>query len=107
MQIYADVTGQPMLIAGSPQAPALGAAISAAVTAGEFGSWTAAQQAMTSVKDKRFPPNPAAHAVYNQLYAIYKELHDAFGGVADARPDLASVMKRLLAIKERTVGVPA
>ncbi len=34
MQIYADVLGQPMLIAGSPQAPALGAAISAAVTAG-------------------------------------------------------------------------
>ena len=33
MQIYADVLGQPMLIAGSPQAPALGAAISAAVTA--------------------------------------------------------------------------
>ena len=36
MQIYADVIGQPMLIAGSSQAPALGAAISAAVTAGEF-----------------------------------------------------------------------
>ena len=34
MQIYADVLGQPMLIAGSSQAPALGAAISAAVTAG-------------------------------------------------------------------------
>ena len=34
MQIYADVIGQPMLIAGSSQAPALGAAISAAVTAG-------------------------------------------------------------------------
>ena len=34
MQIYADVIGQPMLIAGSPQTPALGAAVSAAVTAG-------------------------------------------------------------------------
>ena len=34
MQIYADVIGQPMLIAGSAQTPALGAAISAAVTAG-------------------------------------------------------------------------
>src|SRR5262249_59988541 len=31
MQIYADVIGQPMLIAGSPQTPALGAALSAAV----------------------------------------------------------------------------
>ncbi len=47
MQIYADVLGQPMLIAGSPQAPALGAAISAAVTAGTaaggYDSWTDAQ----------------------------------------------------------------
>ena len=98
MQIYADVIGQPMLIAGSPQAPALGAAISAAVTAGHFESWTAAQQAMTSLKEKRFTPDPAAHAVYNQLYAIYRELHDEFGGVKNA--DLGSVMKRLLEIRK-------
>jgi L-ribulokinase len=97
MQIYADVIGQPMLIAGSPQAPALGAALSAAVTAGEFSTWPDAQRAMTSVKDKRFTPNPAAHAVYNQLYAIYKELHDEFGNVA--KMNLGSVMKRLLEIR--------
>jgi len=97
MQIYADVIGQPMLIAGSPQAPALGAALSAAVTAGEFESWPAAQQAMTSVKDKRFTPNSAAHAVYNQLYTIYTELHDEFGNVKNM--NLGSVMKRLLEIR--------
>ena len=34
MQIYADVLGSPMHLAGSPQTPALGAAISAAVAAG-------------------------------------------------------------------------
>jgi L-ribulokinase len=33
MQIYADVLGHPMLVAGSPQTPALGSAISAAVAA--------------------------------------------------------------------------
>ena len=48
MQIYADVIGQPMLIAGSPQTPALGAAISAAVTAGAaaggYDDWTEAQR---------------------------------------------------------------
>ena len=97
LQIYADVIGQPMLIAGSSQAPALGAAISAAVTAGEHPSWQAAQRAMTSVKEKRFLPDPAANAVYNELYAIYRELHDEFGGVRNA--DLGSVMKRLLAIR--------
>jgi L-ribulokinase len=101
MQIYADVIGQPMLIAGSSQAPALGAAISAAVTAGEHASWQAAQQAMTSVKEQRFLPDPASHAIYNELYAMYRELHDEFGGVRNA--DLGSVMKRLLAIRGRSV----
>jgi hypothetical protein len=45
--------------------------------------------------------------VYDELYGLYRELHDAFGGVASGRPDLASVMKRLLAIKERATGAPA
>lgn len=107
MQIYADVIGQPMLIAGSPQTPALGAAVSAAVTAGGshggYDRWDEAQRRMTSVKSKRFDPNPKAHAVYNDLYGIYRELHDGFGGLPGARPDLGSLMKRLLAIKERSV----
>jgi L-ribulokinase len=104
MQIYADVIGQPMLIAGSAQAPALGAAISAAVTAGEFASWTAAQQAMTSVRDTRFVPNPSAHRVYNELYTIYRELHDEFGNVANM--NLGDVMKRLLAIAGASKDAP-
>jgi L-ribulokinase len=109
MQIYADVLGQPMLVAGSPQTPALGAAVSAAVAAGDaaggYDDWTEAQSRMTALKDKRFDPRPDAHAVYDELYGIYRELHDAFGGVAGARADLGTLMKRLLTIKERAVGV--
>jgi L-ribulokinase len=105
MQIYADVIGHPMLIAGSAQTPALGSAIAAAVTAGEaaggHASFEAAQQKMSSLKEKRFTPNPAAVRVYDELYGIYRELHDSFGGVPDAKADLASLMKRLLAIRER------
>ena len=107
MQIYADVIGQPMLIAGSPQTPALGAAVSAAVTAGAadggYARWDEAQRRMTSLKEKRFEPRPAATNLYDQLYGIYRELHDAFGGVAGTDPDLASLMKRLLTIKETAV----
>jgi L-ribulokinase len=136
MQIYADVIGQPMLIAGSPQTPALGSAVSAAVTAGGaaggYASWTEAQDRMTSLKDKRFEPSPTAKKTYDELYGIYRELHDAFGLPADlsavaqakaeppehrrrgegglakgdevthSRPDLASLMKRLLTIKEKS-----
>ncbi len=105
MQIYADVIGQPMLIAGSPQTPALGSAVAAAVTAGSaaggYDSWHQAQDRMTTLKAKRFDPDPAARAVYDELYGIYRELHDAFGGVAGARADLGTLMKRLLAIKTR------
>jgi L-ribulokinase len=103
MQIYADVIGQPMLIAGSPQTPALGSAVSAAVTAGAaaggYDSWTEAQDRMTSLKQKRFDPRQDAKRVYDELYAIYRELHDSFGGVAGAQGNLATVMKRLLDIK--------
>jgi L-ribulokinase len=104
MQIYADVLDQPMLIAGSPQAPALGAAISAAVTAGAaaggYDAWTDAQKQMTTLKEKRFVPDAAAHATYNELYGIYRQLHDSFGNVPGAgAADLGTVMKRLLAIR--------
>jgi L-ribulokinase len=102
MQIYADVLGQPMLIAGSPQAPALGAAISAAVTAGAaaggYDSWTDAQRKMTTLKDKRFAPDAKAHRPYHELYTIYRQLHDSFGNVSGAA-DLGAVMKQLLAIR--------
>jgi L-ribulokinase len=111
MQIYADVIGQPMLVAGSPQTPALGAAVSAAVTAGAaaggYDDWNDAQARMTTLKEKRFDPDPVARPVYDELYGIYRELHDAFGAVEGARADLGMVMKRLLTIKERAVGVPA
>jgi L-ribulokinase len=111
MQIYADVIGQPMLVAGSPQTPALGAAVSAAVTAGAaaggYDDWNDAQARMTTLKEKRFDPDPDARPVYDELYGIYRELHDAFGAVEGARADLGMVMKRLLTIKERAVGVPA
>jgi L-ribulokinase len=108
MQIYADVLGRPMLIAGSPQTPALGSAISASVAAGAaaggYDTFEAAQEAMTSLKETRFQPDPEAHAVYNELYGMYLELHDAFGGVSMEKVDLPSLMKRLLDLRSRVVG---
>jgi len=108
MQIYADVLGRPMLIAGSPQTPALGSAIAAAVaagaTAGGYDSFPEAQAAMTSLKDRRFLPDPRARAVYDELYGMYMELHDAFGGVEGTRADFGTLMKRLLALRSRVLG---
>jgi L-ribulokinase len=105
MQIYADVLGRPMLLAGSDQTPALGAAISAAVTAGAgaggYATFEDAQRRMTSLADERFDPDPEAHRVYDELFGMYRELHDAFGGVPGAQADFATLMKRLLDLRER------
>jgi len=107
MQIYADVIGRPMLIAGSPQTPALGSAISAAVAAGSaaggYDRFEEAQERMTSLKEKRFLPDAEAGAVYDELYGLYRELHDTFGGVPGAQADLGSLMKRLFALRDRVV----
>ncbi len=100
MQIYADVTGSEMLVSGSSQACALGAAIGGAVVAGAYPDYHSAQEAMTSVKEFVYKPNPENHAVYNELFALYKQVHDAFGGV-DTSADLGNVMKDLLDIKQR------
>ena len=50
MQIYADVTGCDMQVAGSSQACALGSAIAAAVLAGAHPDFPSAEAAMTPLK---------------------------------------------------------
>jgi L-ribulokinase len=108
MQIYADVLGRPMIIAGSPQTPALGAAASAAVAAGAaeggHATFAEAQAAMVRDGETQYVPDPAAKATYDGLYGIYRELHDVFGGVPGAAADLGTAMKRLLAIRERAAA---
>ncbi len=99
MQIYADVTGCTMFVAGSSQACALGSAVSAAVLAGAHPDFPTAQVAMTSLKKISYKSKPAARTPYNQLYALYRQCHDAFGGVTISA-DLSRVMKDLLAIKD-------
>ncbi len=100
MQIYADVTGRPMKVSRSAQTCALGAAIAGAVVAKAYPNCEAAQRKMTGLKPRVFKPNPVAHAVYRELYALYKKLHDAFG-MTDWNGNLHDVMKQLIAIRSR------
>jgi L-ribulokinase len=100
MQTYADVTGRPMKVSRSAQTCALGAAIAGAVVAGAHKNYAAAQKAMTGLKPKVFKPDPRAHAVYKELYALYKQLHDAFG-TTEWNGNLYGVMKRLIEIRSR------
>ena len=83
MQIYADVLGMEIEVAGAAQASALGAAMLGAVAAGPAAGGHAsvedAAAAMAPAPTERYHCNPAAHERYTALYAIYCELYDAFG----------------------------
>jgi L-ribulokinase len=98
MQIYADVTGCVMHVAGSSQTCALGSAIAAAVLANEHADFATAEAAMTSLKPMQFEPIAENRAVYDQLYRLYRDLHDSFGGLTRSA-DLSQVMKTLMEIK--------
>ncbi len=106
MQIYADVTGRPISVAGTHQGGALGSAMHGAVAAGAaaggYDTIVEAAGRMARLRDEKYAPNPAAVAVYDRLFAEYVTLHDYFGrGTND-------VMKRLKALKAevRQDGLP-
>jgi L-ribulokinase len=101
MQIYADITRQPLSVIGSDQGPALGSAIHAAVAAGAYPDVPAAAKAMGKLQREVYRPDPARAAAYDELYAEYVTLHDYFGrGGNDA-------MHRLRAIRDRVLGAQA
>ena len=97
-QIYADVTGRTLKLAGSSQSPALGAAMHAAVAGGIYPNINDAAQRMGKLKDEVVHPIPENQATYNQLYAEYQTLYDYFGRGAN------DVMKRLKQLRNRVKG---
>jgi L-ribulokinase len=102
MQIYADVTGRPLNIAGTRQGGAKGAAMHAAVAAGEtaggHASIVAAAKAMARLRDEHYTPQQDAVELYDKLYTEYVRLHDYFGrGEND-------VMKRLKMLKANVLS---
>ncbi|KQV23631.1 hypothetical protein ASC97_26890 [Rhizobium sp. Root1203] len=96
MQIYADVTARPIVVADSHETCAKGAAIFAAAAAG-LGSVVELQRRMVSLPQSKYRPNAAATEVYRRLYEVYLTLHDAFGRRGNA--DVYHVMKTLNAIR--------
>ncbi len=83
MQIYADVTGREMVVAGTEQASALGAAMLGAVAAGSAngGYDTLADAAghMAPPPARVYQPISTHAAPYNTLYTEYRRLYDYFG----------------------------
>lgn len=97
-QIYADVTGRALRLAGSPQSPALGAAMHAAVAAGVYPNIEAAAEKMGKLRDEVVQPIAANRPIYDQLYDDYRTLYDTFGRGGN------DVMKRLKALRRAQRG---
>jgi L-ribulokinase len=102
MQIYADVTGREIKVAGTSQAGGLGSAMFGAVAAGKarggYDTILDAAKQMARLQDVVYRPIPENQAMYDKLYAEYVTLYDYFGrGEND-------VMKRLKAIKTEIRG---
>jgi L-ribulokinase len=104
MQIYADVTGRPIAVAGAPQASALGAAMLGAVAAGAAGggydSLGAAVERMAPAPSHVYQPIDVNRRQYDVLYGEYKRLYDHFGRGGN------DVMKLLRGMRRRGPSLP-
>jgi L-ribulokinase len=96
MQVFADVTGREIAVAGSRQAPALGAAMFGAVAAGAHAGGHAsisdASRSMARLSGTSYAPRLENRAPYDILYGEYVRLHDLFGRGGD---DVMRRLKRL------------
>jgi L-ribulokinase len=92
MQIYADVCRLPIEVAGSRQAPALGAAMFGAVAGGAHRTIADASAAMAPPPRDRYTPDAGSARVYDVLFREYRQLHDLFGrGGTDVMRTLKSL----------------
>ena len=79
MQVYADVTGREIAVAGASQASALGAAMLGAVAAGSarggYESLAAAATKMAPAPQRVYQPIETNQRQYDVLYREYKRLY--------------------------------
>ena len=80
LQIKADITGFPIVRMEEEETSTLGAALLAAVCAGDFPDAAAAAKAMVRL-GKRFEPDPANGPAYARGYELYSGLYDALAPV--------------------------
>jgi L-ribulokinase len=107
LNILANVTRMEIKVADCPFTSALGAAMYAAVAAGETkGGYATIQDAskhMAHLKRKTYIPNNNDKKTYNRLYSEYTLLHDYFGyGHNNAMKRLKNLRDTILEKKIRT-----
>lgn len=98
LQIYSDVTGRPIQVAGSEQTCALGAAMHASLAAEVYPDMHEAAESLVRPSRKTYQPNRRFKGIYDQLYTEYGRLHDQFGRAAQGT---MKVLKRIRLGQER------
>ena len=103
-RVYASVLNKPVLVPRS-EVTSLGSAIFAFLAAGAFGSVEEAQDALCP-QYRVVEPDPAAAAVYGEMYALYRQLYFGMGQVSAAAAAVGHVLPSLRRIAEsvRTNG---
>ena len=83
MQVYADVLDKVLRVSSSDQTAAMGAAIYAALSAGEqaggYDAYPEAVRRMGSPSDQVFKPDQSVCLRYNQLYGLYCSFSKVMG----------------------------
>ena len=83
LQIHADTAGLPVVVPEVAEAPSLGAAVLAAVGAGQFNSIDDGIAAMVR-PGRRVEPDPARAARYDEIYRRYAQLYPALKPLREA-----------------------
>jgi L-ribulokinase len=81
-------------VPGSEEIPARGSALFGAVAGGAFPDIESAVAATRPPTAQTYTPDPAAHEVYERLYAIYRPLYGLLG---NEHGELLHQLKRLRA----------
>ena len=74
LQICSDVCGLPQDVPAKTIGAAYGDAYIAGMAAGLFSDWRVLRETWVTI-DRRIQPDPAATAVYDQMYPVYRELY--------------------------------
>lgn len=101
-QVYANVMGKPVLVP-SADVTSLGSAIFAFLAAGTFRTVEEAQDALCP-SYTTIDPQPAAAAVYRELYGLYRKLYFALGDRKSGAVEIGEVLPELRRIAARARG---
>jgi L-ribulokinase len=99
MQLLADTSGRPVHVPASGEIPARGSALFGAVAAGYFEDIGTAIEAMRPQAARTYTPEPAAKAVYDQVYEIYRGLYEMLGR---SQAELLHGLKRIRTNERRS-----